>query len=113
MMGFLHITQWHPLTLKPYIWTALDMSWWSGSLACWIVGPIIAGLLLLGSNEDIGVRDPVDSVGDVPECSHLDFLVYSHKMALVTLTSSFKARRELFWDRPRRFEHRSDEEDDT
>ncbi|GBM21985.1 hypothetical protein AVEN_263838-1 [Araneus ventricosus] len=40
------------------------MSRWSGSVACKITGPIMPGLLLV-SNEDIGVRDPVYSVVDV------------------------------------------------
>ncbi|GBO32547.1 hypothetical protein AVEN_257885-1, partial [Araneus ventricosus] len=30
-----------------------------------IAGPIMPGILLLGSNEDIGVRDPDDSIEDV------------------------------------------------
>ncbi|GBN96215.1 hypothetical protein AVEN_116034-1 [Araneus ventricosus] len=33
--------------------------------------------------------------------------------SLVTLTSTFEATRELFWDGPRYFELRSNEEDDT
>ncbi|GBL69089.1 hypothetical protein AVEN_269723-1 [Araneus ventricosus] len=57
MMGIPTLHQRFPPTPNLYIWTALDLSWWSSSLACYIAGPIMSALLLLGSTEDIGVRD--------------------------------------------------------
>ncbi|GBL77452.1 hypothetical protein AVEN_41842-1 [Araneus ventricosus] len=60
MMGLPHIT-----SMTSFFWKALYRSRWSGSVAFYIAGPIMLGFLLLGSNEDIGVREPVDSVEDV------------------------------------------------
>ncbi|GBM53296.1 hypothetical protein AVEN_259289-1 [Araneus ventricosus] len=62
------LLRWQPLTPKRYIWTALDMTWWSGSLTSWIAGLPCLDFFCWGQTRALANETPMSRRSYISSC---------------------------------------------